>query len=216
MPLEARSKKNLRKRKRSSSAVERLKKKQSDLKERLRGLTPRGVSKVYKAASVPGTGRVRKAKSFWLDKNFVGVAPWHRKRSDLASLSWCWLRPAIFSDLAHIHRQALTHAPVEKAVFSPIGSENPCYALAPYAPVAQLDRASDYESEGRKFESSRVRKEMKGRRESAFLRWGESFRARSNYGLEAPRVAAETVAPAEARRGSLTAGSSVPRFSSSM
>ena len=45
--------------------------------------------------------------------------------------------------------------------FSSIGSKNPCYALAPYAPVAQLDRASDYESEGRKFESSRVRKRLK-------------------------------------------------------
>ena len=58
-----------------------------------------------------------------------------------------------------------THAPPSAyprpTAFSPIGSKNPCYALAPYAPVAQLDRASDYESEGRKFESSRVRNEDK-------------------------------------------------------
>src|SRR3954469_5058484 len=58
--------------------------------------------------------------------------------------------------------------------FFAIGPKNPCYALAPYAPVAQLDRASDYESEGRKFESSRVRKETKSRRESAFLLCGGS------------------------------------------
>ena len=31
----------------------------------------------------------------------------------------------------------------------------------PYAPVAQLDRASDYESEGRMFESCRVRQDPK-------------------------------------------------------
>ena len=70
--------------------------------------------------------------------------------------------------------------------FSAIGSKNPCYALAPYAPVAQLDRASDYESEGRKFESSRVRNEIKGQRELAFLRWGGSVEVERPVGLARP------------------------------
>ena len=42
----------------------------------------------------------------------------------------------------------------------------------PYAPVAQLDRASDYESEGRLFESSRVRQDSKSQPTLAFLLWG--------------------------------------------
>ena len=112
-----------------------------------------------------------KAESFWLDKHPASVATPRREKSDLAWLSWSLLCSEIFSDLAHIHRQAPTSGPI---AFSPIGSKNPCYALAPYAPVAQLDRASDYESEGRKFESSRVRNENKGQRELAFLRWGGS------------------------------------------
>jgi hypothetical protein len=41
----------------------------------------------------------------------------------------------------------------------PHKSQKPVLCTRPFAPVAQLDRASDYESEGRRFESSRVRDE---------------------------------------------------------
>ena len=48
----------------------------------------------------------------------------------------------------------------EYRVYSPIEGSNPSLSAnrtLRYAPVAQLDRVSDYESEGRRFESSRAR-----------------------------------------------------------
>ena len=77
----------------------------------------------------------------------------------------------------------------------PTGPKNPCYDLAPNATVAQLDRASDYESGGRRFESSRVRKERtKGQRELAFLRWGGSNGTRSRSERSGRRLPAAATA----------------------
>ncbi len=75
----------------------------------------------------------------------------HGEPSPLKSLQTC----------AHLPPRAHPRGTSASSTISGTGPKNPCYALAPNAPVAQLDRASDYESEGRRFESSRVRKRRK-------------------------------------------------------
>ena len=67
--------------------------------------------------------------------------------------------------VAHILLQPPTHRPT---AFSRTTFKNPCYT-PPHAPVAQLDRASDYESGGRRFESSRVRQSTTDARTSPAL-----------------------------------------------